>query len=142
MTFQRLFLTSVIAMAAGCVSQQVDGPIDYQVTGGLDGHGDGTAALHIELNGTMTRTPAGGIPQVTKLDRATLGNLRQAIAEADLSAQGDYTECCDRYEHVVSVELGGELRTVAVTEGVAVPSRLQHAIDLLHALATDGRARL
>jgi hypothetical protein len=136
MTFKSLLLTSVLTLAAGCVSQ-VDGPIDYQVTGGLGGTGDGTAALHIELDGTMTRTPAGHGPRITKLDRATLGDLRRALADADLPAQSDYTECCDRYTHGISVELGGELHTVAVSDGVAVPRELQHAIDLLHALATD-----
>jgi hypothetical protein len=136
MTLQSWLLTGVLTMAAGCVAQ-VDGPIDYQVTGGLGGTGDGTAALHIELDGTMTRTPLGGRPTIRLLDRATMGRLRRTIADANLPALGDYTDCCDRYDHVVSVELDGAVHTVAATEGVAIPSGLQHTIDALQALAAE-----
>jgi|GEM_PF-5568349 len=137
MTFKSLLLTSVLTLATGCIGQQVDGPIDYKVTGGLDGSGDGTAAVHIELDGTMTRTPAGHGPRITKLDRATLGDLRRAIDAANLPDHSEYVECCDRYTHSVSVELGGDLHTVAVSDGVAVPPTVQHVIDLLHALAAE-----
>ena len=137
MTFQRLFLASALTMAAGCIGQQVDGPIDYQVTGGFTGQGDGTSALHIELDGTMTRTPAGHAPRITKLDRATLGELRRAIDQANLPDHSEYVECCDRYTHGVSVEIGGERHTVAVSDGVAAPRPVQHVIDLLHALAAE-----
>ncbi len=137
MTFQSLLLTSVLTLAAGCIGQQVDGPIDYRVTGGFTGHGDGTAALHIELDGTMTRTPAGDGPRITKLDRATLGDLRRAIDEANLPEHSEYVDCCDRFTYGVSVEIGGELHTVAVSDGTAVPRPIRRVMDLLDALAAE-----
>jgi len=105
----------------------------------FDSHGgDGTAALHIEPDGTVTRTRRGHPPEVGTLSVTALRNLRDKIAAANLeSLAGSYVKCCDRYERVVSVERAGLVHTVAVTEGVAIPRGLQRAIDALQALATE-----
>jgi hypothetical protein len=138
MTLQSLLTMGVFAMAAGCAGQPLYGAIDYQVTGGLGGGGDGTATPHIEPDGTMTRTRPGGATEVRILSAATMRSLRAKIEDANFPALHDsYVECCDRYEHVVSVELAGSVHEVAATEGVAVPRGLQHALDALQALADD-----
>jgi len=138
MTLQSLLTVGVLTMAAGCVGAPIDGAIDYEVTGGLGGGGDGTAALHIEPDGTVTRTRPGRPPEVGTLSVTALRNLRDKIAAANIGSLDDsYVECCDRYEHVVSVERAGLVHTVAVTEGVAIPRGLQRAIDALQALATE-----
>lgn len=137
MTLQSLWLVGVLTMSAGCVGKPIDGVIDYEVTGGLDGGGDGTATLHIEPDGTMTRTRPGHPAEVTTLSVTALRNLRGKIADANFGSLDDnYVACCDRYAHVVSVELAGAVHTVAATEGVAIPRGLQRTIDALQALAT------
>ena len=117
--------------AAACTSEP-DGPIDYRVTGGFGGAGDGTV-LHIELDGRMTRTVQGATETVT-LDAATVADLRDKIAAAKFpTLEPRYAcGCADDFTDVVSVRLDGATHTVAADQTAAVPGSLKLVIDTLH----------
>lgn len=137
MTLRSWLALGVFLMAGGCSASSLDGPIDYEVTGGIAGRGDGTPALHIELDGTMTRTAPDGAAETITLDPATLDALRDKIERADLASLSGYYRCCaDDYVHRVSATIDGTTRTVMADSTADVPERLQVAIDALHDLAT------
>jgi hypothetical protein len=137
MTLRSWLARGVFIMAGGCSTSSLDGPIDYEVTGGIAGRGDGTPALHIELDGTMTRTAPDGTTETIALDPATLDGLRDKIERADLASLASYYQCCaDDYVHRVSAAVDGTTRTVMADRSADVPGRLEAAIDALHDLAT------
>ena len=119
------------AAIGGCTSH-VDGPIDYTVTGGLSGGGDG-AALHIELDGTVTRPKAGGGTETATLDAATLGDLRSKIDAADFeSLAPKYScNCADNFIDNISVQLDGTVHTVAADRDAQLPDGLKTVVDTL-----------
>src|SRR5262245_65431730 len=71
------------ALAVGCASH-ADELIDYRVTGGVTGGGDGTS-LQLNTDGVGTRTSkAGGTATVT-LDATALVDLNRKITAAQFA---------------------------------------------------------
>ena len=127
-----LFSLSLLAGAVGGCATHTDGPIDYEVTGGFTGTGDGTV-LHIELDGTTVRSrPSGGTETVT-LDAVTLGDLRRKIGEAQFPSLAPiyHCQCADDYVHNVSVDLDGTTYAVSADTMAPIPDRLKSVIDAL-----------
>jgi len=138
MTSRALLAIAVLTLA-GCSTTKpaIDGPIDYQVTGGIVGSGDGTPALHIELNGAMTRTAPGRAPESSMLDASTLASVRSKVEAADLASLDEvYTAGADDFVHVLSVSVDGALHRVMADRMADKPRELEVAIDALHDLAT------
>jgi len=133
MALRRLLpLSFVLGALAGCAAtNNVDGPIDYRVTGGFSGGGDGTA-LHIELDGTVTRAASGGT-QTATLDPVALDDLHQKIVDAQFPALSPtYScNCADDLIYNVSVQLDGTTHTVAASSLAPYPGRLKTVIDTL-----------
>ena len=123
--------------AAQCrhVAGQVDGPVDYSVTGGFFGGGDGTA-LHVELDGTVTRHTDQQGTQTAMLDRVTLDDLRQKIVDAQFSTLMPqyHCNCADDYIDNVSVHVDASLYTVAADRLASLPGCLKTVIDTLKAI--------
>lgn len=122
----------LLGALAGCGGDAtVDGPVDYRVTGGFGGGGDGTA-LHIELDGTVTRT-AGGGTQTATLDAVALADLHQQIVDADLPGLSPaYScNCADDLTYHLSVQLDGSTRSVTADSLAPIPDRLKAVIDTL-----------
>jgi hypothetical protein len=122
----------LLAAAAGCTSHS-HGPIDFQVTGGLTGNGDGTPSLRIEADGTATRpAPSGGGTQTARLDLATLDDLEARIDAAEFATLApSYTACNDCYIYVVSVQLDGATYTVQADTMAELPDPLDAVIAAL-----------
>jgi hypothetical protein len=121
-------------MAGGCSSSSgmVDGPIDFSVSGGFTGGGDGTA-LHIELDGTATRSTESGGSQTATLDAATLDDLDRKIVDAQFPSLAPVysCNCADSFIYNVSVQLDGSTHTIAADSLAALPDRLDAVIDTL-----------
>jgi hypothetical protein len=139
MTLRNLWILGVLGMATACATTEpLEGPIDYEMTGGFSGSGDASAVLHIELDGEMTRTPRGGAPEVTQLSASAMESLRAKIEAADFpSLAPEYTYGADDYTHVVSVSVAGAVHSVRADESAEKPAALEAALDALHDLATD-----
>jgi hypothetical protein len=128
-------LLVLFAGASGCTSQvtgEVDGPIDYRVTGGFSGGGDGTA-LHVELDGTVTRHTDQQGTQTAMLDLATLDDLHQKILDARFATLDPayLCDCADDYVYNVSVHVDGSVHTVMAHTLGSFPDRLRAVIDTL-----------
>jgi hypothetical protein len=122
----------VLGTLSGCATHDA-GAIDYRVTGGLAGSGDGTPALHIEPNGAATRTLPDGTVQTAVLDRETMADLRDDIERAQFAMLAPiyHCNCADDFVHVVSVALDGTAYTVEADERAEVPETLQTVFDVL-----------
>jgi hypothetical protein len=117
----------LFAVTAGCTASHGPGTIDFQVTGGFAGNGDGTPRLRIEPDGTMTRGT-----QTTTLDRATLDDLEAKVDAAQFATLSPmYTACADCYVYVVSVQIDGTTYTVAADTLATVPAPLEAVIATL-----------
>ena len=127
----RILVPLIFFAAIGGCTSHVDGPIDYSVTGGFTGGGDGTA-LHIELDGTVTRPKAGGGTETAKLDAATLDDLRGKIDDADFASLAPKYSCCaDVFIDNISVQLDGSTYKVEADRGAQIPERLKTVFDAL-----------
>jgi len=126
------FLPLICAAAACGGMGEIDGPIDFNVTGGLSGNGDGTA-LHIELDGTTTRPKAGGGTETTVLDAMTLADLHAKIIDAQFAMLAPLYPCgcTDGYIYNTSVQIDGTQHTVAAEDLAQYPERLKVVIDTL-----------
>jgi hypothetical protein len=125
----------LLGTAAGCTSSSVDGPINYQVLGGLTGHGDGTW-LQIEPDGTMMRNTPSGAMQTATLDRATLDDLHGKILDAQFpNLSPTYScNCADDFSNNVSVGIDGRTHTVAADTMATIPAPLETVIVTLKAI--------
>ena len=124
--------------AVGCASPS-NGPIDFRVSGGLTGQGDGTA-IHIEANGTATRTSPTDGTVTEQIDPATLATLQGQIRDAQfpgLAPEYGCLGCADAYFYTVTVELDGASYTVAAdnSQSTGEPAALMAVIDTLKQLA-------
>jgi hypothetical protein len=113
------------------------GGIEYQVVGGLSGHGDGTS-LHIQPDGSLTlQTPQRGAVQ-GQLDPATLASLVGTARSAQfptLCAMYRCSGCDDDFIDQVSVQFDGSALTVLASQEGDPPARLQAMIDALRQIA-------
>jgi hypothetical protein len=127
-----------LASAAGCASPST-GPIDFHVSGGFAGGGDGTA-IHIETSGTATRTSRTDGTVTEQIDPVRLATLQGQIRDAQfpaLAPQYECLSCADVYVYTVIVELDGASYTVAAdnSQHAGEPDALVAVIDTLKQLA-------
>lgn len=127
----RILFSLALAAVGGCASH-LDGPIDYRTGGGLSGHGDGTA-LHVEPDGTATRTNAGGGMETATLDFATMNDLRQKIGDAQFPtlAPEYLCDCPDGFIYMVSTQVDGNVYTVVAGDQAQYPEPLRVVINTL-----------
>jgi hypothetical protein len=131
----------LLGAAAGC-SGHSQGPIDFQVTGGFTGHGDGTPSLRIEPDGTVTRQPTGGPTETGTLDPTTLDDLEAKVDAAQFATLAPaYTACADCYVNVVSVQLDGTSFTVQADTVAKIPMPLTTVIATLKDIALQPLGR-
>jgi hypothetical protein len=109
----------------GPVTSMLDGPVDFVSAGGQTGRGDGTA-LHIDPDGTMTRTTRTSGTRTTRLDAATIGALRTQIDTANFpTLESSYINAPDDFTYEVSVDLAGMTYHVSIGEMTRdLPARL------------------
>lgn len=124
------------ALAVGCASH-TDELLDYRVTGGLAGSGDGTS-LQLHTDGTGTRTSRAGGTVTVALDAIALADLRRKIAAAQFpTLQPIYgcDGCADQFVYQVAVQLDAGRHEVSVDFDAAVPDGLQALLATLQQLA-------
>lgn len=126
------------AIAAGCSSQPTD-LIDYQVTGGLAGNGDGTS-LTLDSRGIGTRTTSNGDTVPVHLGAAALDDLNAKIHDAQFATlQPSYGchGCNDQYVYQIAVLSDGRHYEVSVDKdsSVVYPDGLRALIATLTQLA-------
>ncbi|MGN6107196.1 MAG: hypothetical protein ACTHU0_18960 [Kofleriaceae bacterium] len=130
-----VFLAS---LAAGCSTSELDGPLDFERTGGFGGK---DIHLHLEVDGSYsTQSPQGPLSSGV-LARAELGDLRDAIAAADLGsihprvfACGDFPCGADADTQKLQVHVSGEVIELTVDRNIPndqLPSDLVRVLDLL-----------
>jgi hypothetical protein len=124
----------LFAAATGCTSHvagEVDGLVDYRVTGGFSGSGDGTS-LQVELDGTATRHTNEQGTQTAMIDRVTLDDLHQKIVDAQFATlETQYPGIPDGFVDTVSVHVDGSPYTVMAGREASIPDRLKIVIDTL-----------
>lgn len=121
--------------AAGCTSE-VNGPIDYRVTGGFISGGPGTV-LSIELNGAATRDAPdrSGGTQTAQLPPATVDDLLTKLDNASFAALDSMyacANCADIFTYTITVgEESSVHHTVQADDKAVVPPALKTVIKTL-----------
>lgn len=139
MSLRNLGLPIVLALgAAACATSSLE-EVDYRVTGGFDGTGDGTS-LHVTSDGTATKTTSAGGTVTEQLDAATFSDLKSKISAAQFpTLEPRYPcagGCSDHYVYEISVELDDRTYEVKVDEfGAEPPAGLQALITTLQQIA-------
>lgn len=112
------------------------GGIEYRVTGGFSGGGNGNS-LQIDRYGAVTRqTPERGIER-GQLDQGTLDEVIADARAAEiptLCAMYRCAGCADDFVHEVTAQLDNVALVVQVSEFGDPPDRLHALIDLLQEL--------
>ena len=132
-------LPMCLALGAGCSSQPGE-LVDYQVTGGLTGHGDGSS-LTLDTRGVGTRTTTSGAIPV-QLDPAALSDLNAKIRDAQFATlQPTYgcNGCTDGFVYDIAVQSGGRHYEVSFDESSAYPGGLRTLLATLKQLAPADR---
>lgn len=133
-------LCVALGAATGCSGPQA--LVDYSVTGGFDGNGNGTS-LHVTYTGMATRTSRAGGTQTVQLDASTFADLKQKIADAQFpSLQPLYacSGCADEYTYEVTVQVDGNAYAARVEEFAStVPESLQILLTTLGQIADPPR---
>jgi len=132
-------LVACAALAAGCSSKPAE-LIDYQVTGGFAGNGDGTS-LTLDTNGIGTRTTTSGATPV-RLDPAALADLNAKIRDAEFATlQPTYgcNGCNDGFVYEIAVQSSGRHYEVSFDESATYPDGLRALLATLKRLAPPDR---
>jgi hypothetical protein len=129
----------VVSVIGGCASTDapLDGPVDYELSAF---EATLNTALHIETDGTVTRTVTHIVsptekPSTTEtatLDRATLDDLARKIDDAQFSTLEPMYGCggcVDHSVHTITVRIDGAPYMVQADKDY--PDRLQPVIDAL-----------
>ncbi|HEY0478773.1 MAG TPA: hypothetical protein VGD37_14745 [Kofleriaceae bacterium] len=137
MTAQRAALRiSMLAALGACTSGGAIDDIDYRVTGGLDGDGDGTA-LHVARDGAFTRQTRRGVTDRGTLDPATFGELLDKVRAAEFPELGPSYPCgaCgDDYIHDLTVQIDGTAHQVMASAQATLPDRLAAVVEALRTI--------
>ena len=132
-------ITFALLTLCSCTTSQIDGPIDYAVTGGLAGQGDGTPELHVEPDGTAVCRGRDFERHFT-LDATRLAQLHDAIYDAELPLEATYTGCCDFYVDTFSVQIDGLVHSVEIDRSASgVPSELADLVTTMSTIASSCR---
>jgi hypothetical protein len=131
-----MFAGVALGALVGCASDDDDGAIDYQRSGGFVGLQLG---LRVEPDGKMTRRKSDGSTVTTQLDSATLGDLQSKVRGAGFpTLQAAYScGCADDFLHTISVEVDGTAYTVMVDDTATFPDRLRPLIDTLEMMTEE-----
>lgn len=126
------------AIATGCSSQPTE-LVDYRVTGGLAGGGDGPS-LTLDSRGSGTRTTSNGDTVPVHLGAAALADLNARIRDAQFATlQPSYGchGCNDQYVYEIAVQSDGRHYEVSVDKDstVVYPDGLRALIATLTQLA-------
>lgn len=127
-----------LALVAGC-SSQTGVLVDYQVTGGLTGRGDGTS-LTVDTSGVGTRTSAHDGPIALQLDPAALADLNAKIRDAQFATlQPSYgcNGCNDQFVYKIAAQSNGQRYEVSVdqNDSLTYPEGLHALVTTLKQLA-------
>ena len=109
------------------------GGIDYRVTGGLSGDGNGTS-LHIEANGAVTRETLEHGTEQGRIDQATVDALVSKVRSAQfatLCSMYQCSGCADDFVDEVSVHLDDVTVTARASQLGDPPAGLQDLITAL-----------
>lgn len=134
-------LCVALGAATGCTSSAP--LVDYSVTGGFSGAGDGTS-LHITADGVATRASFVSSTRIVQLDALHLADLEQKIAGAQFpSLQPLYrcSHCADDYRYNVTVLIDGSSYATSVEgrETAVYPDSLRTLLLLLDQIAAPPR---
>lgn len=126
-------LCVALVAATGCASS--DALVDYSVTGGFGGNGNGIA-LHVTSAGMATRTSRLDGTQTVQLDAFNLADLKQKISDAQfpgLQPAYECQGCTDEYIYEVTVQLDGHTYATKVTglETAVYPTSLKTLLTTL-----------
>jgi hypothetical protein len=125
---------AVLVSTAACTGDNVDGTIDYSLSGGLAG--GITTALHIERGGRYTVTSLDHAPVHGRLGASELASLRAQIEAANFPALDEVYACCpDDLVETISVESAGESHTVRAERSADKPARLDAVLETFQELA-------
>jgi hypothetical protein len=112
------------------------GGIEYRVTGGLSGDGNGTS-LQIDRYGAVTRQTLQRGTERGQLDQGTLDEVIADARAAEiptLCAMYRCAGCADDFVHEVMAQLDDVVLVVQVSDLGDPPDRLHALIDLLQEL--------
>lgn len=134
-------LCVALGAATGCSAS--DALVDYSVTGGLDGTGNGNS-LHVTFAGMATRTSRAGGTQTVPLDAITFADLKQEIADAqfpNLQPVYECPGCGDEYVYQVTVQVDGTPYAARVEglEEAVYPESLKTLLTTLDQIAAPPR---
>jgi len=136
MTIQMLLASSFLAgVIGGCASRTdatLDALVDYQLLGS---EATQRTTMHIEPDGTVTRTNAPGPAETATLDPATLDDVARKIDDANfptLEAMYGCGGCADDAVYTISVKIDRTAYTVQADSTANLPDRLRPVIDTLH----------
>ena len=139
MTIRMLLACGLVTgMIGGCASRMeappeapLDTPVDYQL---LAFEATQHVMLHIEPDGTMTRTRMQLPAETANLDPATLEDIARKIDDAEFPALAPTYGCggcTDDAVYTVAVQVDGAPYTVRADSTSAIPDRLRPVIDTL-----------
>ena len=127
--FALSMLPLCLALGAGCSSQSAT-LVDYHVTGGFTGRGDG-GALTLDTSGFGTRTTPSGAPENIQLDATTLADLNAKIQGAQFATlQPTYgcNGCNDGFVYEIAVQSSGRHYAVSFDESSPYPEGLRELV--------------
>jgi hypothetical protein len=127
-----------LALGAGC-SSQTDALVDYQVSGGFSGSGDGTS-LTLDTRGVGSRVTAHSGTVPVQLDPAALADLHAKIRDAQFATlQSTYGchGCADQLVYDIAVQADGHHYEVSIDESdtITYPEGLHALLVTLKQLA-------
>jgi hypothetical protein len=136
----RILLVSglVVGVIGGCASRAettLDAPVDYQLRAF---EATQHTMLHIEPDGTATRTRPHHPPESAKLDQATLDDLARKIEEAGfptLEPTYGCGGCTDDAVYTIAVQVDGAPYTVQTDSMSDFPDQLRPVIDALRSIS-------
>jgi hypothetical protein len=131
MTRLSVLASSFFFCAVGACSDgsgNVDGIIDYDVTGGISGT---TAEVHVEGDGTVTVRRYDNTTDTNVLAPSLFDDLKQQVEAAQfptLEPKYGCGGCADDVVHTISVDIDGRTYTVQADDSADHPERLKTLI--------------
>lgn len=136
MSLRLLAFSGLTLGAVGACTDDGNGAIDYQRTGGFAGE---RRSLHVEPGGKATRIKTNGSTVITQLDPAMLAELQRKVDDARFpTLEAAYScNCADDFLHTISAHVDGTEYTVMVDDSAVYPDRLRPLIDTLAGMTDE-----
>lgn len=133
MMTRSLLASVLVAVIGGCASrtEALEAPVDYQL---LAYEATQRTTLHLEPDGTVTRTRSNLPTDTVRLAQATLDDIARKIEDAGFSTlEPTYGcgGCTDDAVYTITVGIDGARYTVQADSMSDFPDRLQPVIDTL-----------